>query len=128
MGSFLENDTEKDAKGHLTDASSTTKVKPTPKLQNVSLEEAASYFSYLTVEAFFVVYQDMHIESYVPIPSPDDIHSGVLVKCQNKKEYSNIFTTTRTKPWKSVENKEQWVNKVEKDYGNKVAKFSKISI
>lgn len=129
IGSFLSGRNDENADGNLTDANPTTKVKPVPKLQNVPLEEAASYFSYLYVEAFFVVYQDMTIESYVPIPCLiKDADSGILIKCKNKKEYQNIFGTTRTNPWKSVDDVKEWKKQIEQDYGNKVADFSELSI
>jgi len=130
VGSFLSNRDDDNADGHLTDANATTKVKPIPKLQNVSIKEAASYFNYLYVEAFFVVNKDMSIESYVPVPCLINNHkdSGVLVKCNSVKEYENIFSKTRTEPWKSVETKSEWKKQVKNDYGSKIAKFSKISI
>lgn len=128
MREIVSNNDSKKSGGHMTDKSQTTKIKKQPKLKNSTIHEVASSFSYLYVEAFFIVSQSGETSSYVPIPYVGDMHSGVLVECKSKSEYKKIFSKTRTSPWNDIDNTQEWRKKVKKDFGYKVAEFSKINI
>lgn len=122
-------DSKTSAGGHATDRNPTTKVNREPKLRSATLEECASQFNYLTVEAFFVVKQNGEIESYLPVPYLDGHtpETGLLVKCDSAGQYSRWFTETR-KPdsqFKKTGTTSEWESVTKEKFGNRIAEFSK---